>query len=97
MGSTGGLSTTGTLAGASSSSSKGSRSNTALAKEAAIKTTGPDAIKGPTTDPPTTCPCPPDKNIEIPLEAGGAGGGSTVPERLSISKRPWSVTTLAAG
>ncbi|KAJ0510747.1 hypothetical protein HanIR_Chr11g0544221 [Helianthus annuus] len=46
---------------AASSSSNGSRSYATFVKEAAITITGPEAIKAPTTLPPTTCPCPPAK------------------------------------
>nr|GMD59315.1 hypothetical protein CR513_12692 [Ipomoea batatas] len=42
-----------------SSSSMGSLSYAAFPKDAAMIMTGPEAIKGPTTLPPTTCPCPP--------------------------------------
>lgn len=74
------------------SSSSGRRSKTALANDAAIRTTGPEDISGPATMPPTSCPCAPERNIERPPEPGGAGGGRTVPVRERISKRPCRVT-----
>lgn len=62
-----------------------------MLNEAAIITTGPDAISAPTTQPPTTCPCPPAKYIVNPDAAAGAGGGRNDPAKDKISKRPCRV------
>ncbi|KAF5822545.1 hypothetical protein HanXRQr2_Chr01g0027851 [Helianthus annuus] len=78
---------------AASSSSSGNRSYATLVKEAAITITGPDAIKAPTTLPPTTCPCPPAKYMVKLVAPGGAGGGKKDPDNERISNRPGSVRT----
>ncbi|KAF1876549.1 hypothetical protein Lal_00021263 [Lupinus albus] len=61
--------------------------------EAAMITTGPEARSGPTTLPPTTCPCPPARYIASPDAAGGAGGGKKDPDKDRISNLPCRVTT----
>ncbi|PON73470.1 hypothetical protein TorRG33x02_249530, partial [Trema orientale] len=50
-------------------------------------------MSGPTTLPPTTCPCPPARYMVSPVDPGGAGPGRKAPVRERISKRPCRAMT----
>lgn len=73
-----------------SSSSMGSLSKEGLRKEAAMISTGPAAVRTPTTLPPTTWPCAPASEMVRPPDV--AGDGRNAPDKDRISNRPWKVT-----